>query len=396
MKGVSLLIYLDYAATTPVYSEIYDNIPKWLDIFGNPSSIHTLGRTAHAYLREAREVLAQTLHVPAETIYLTSGATEANNLIIQGVIRYLKDVKQQAKPKVVTSEIEHPSVLTPLTYLEEQGIIELRLFPVTDSGKCDLTQLDRIITPDIDFVSIMMVNNETGVIQPIQEITDYTKAHTQALIHTDAVQALTHINIDLTQLKVDFLTISAHKVNALKGVGAAYIKNKHQLVPLIFGGKQEQGIRPGTENLLGALAFSKALCIHNHHQEQEQMNNEHCWNVFFDTLRQFHVTYHIHGEHVLKTDHIRNIYFPDITDHQQLLIYLDQHHIYLSTGSACSAGVVTASHVLKAMYGEHHPSLHTSLRISIGSQTTPEQMKEAAQQIAFFIQNRTKDARMIL
>ncbi|MCL6616764.1 MAG: cysteine desulfurase, partial [Anoxybacillus ayderensis] len=249
-------IYLDHAATSPVHPAVAERmLPFMTECFGNPSSIHFFGRQSRLALDEARETVAKSLGAKPSEVIFTSGGTEADNLALVGV-----DLANREKgTHIITSSVEHHAVLHTCHYLEKQGF-EITYLPVDEYGKISLTDLKKALRNDTILVSIMFGNNETGVLQPIQQIGEMLKDH-PAFFHTDAVQAYGLIPIDVNQLHIDLLSVSAHKINGPKGVGFLYAKETVKLMPRLYGGEQERKRRAGTENVAGIVGMAKAVEI---------------------------------------------------------------------------------------------------------------------------------------
>lgn len=374
------MIYLDHAATTPVHEvvlqKMYD-IEK--DIFGNPSSIHAFGRKAKRYLDEARRTIAHVISANEREIVFTSGGTEANNLAIVGTAF----ANKHRGNHIITSTQEHHAVLNTMRYLQKHGF-HVTYVPVNETGKVRVEDVQRSLTDETILVSIMAVNNETGVIQPIDEIGKLLKDH-ESYFHTDAVQAFSSLPFDVNKLNIDLLTASAHKINGPKGIGFLYVREDTPIEPLFFGGLQEREYRPGTENVVGAVGFQYAV---EQMLKDDRAHSKFCMRLketFLSELRKRDVNFLINGDVDGSVPTIVNISFPDVTT-DVMLANLDLEGIAASSGSACSAGTLEPSHVLEAMYKSDDERIMSAIRFSFGYKNDEEQMIEVATKIAMIIE----------
>ena len=359
-------VYLDNNATTPLHPEVKKLLQQHLDTYGNPSSMHELGRETKALLVEARENVANFLNASPDEIIFTSCGTEADNMV-------LNTIKHQtlAGKSILTTVIEHPAILEMAKHLQAQGT-KVELIKVDKDGKVDLDHFKSLLNKDVGIVSVIMVNNEIGTIQDIKAIAKLAHEH-GALMHTDAVQAMGKFPIDVKDLDVDYLSLSGHKIYAPKGIGALYVKAKAPLVPLMYGGHQEQERRPGTENILGIIALSKAISM-----RAEEMTAEAARLTELKAMLKQGIT-----------ENIPDVYFNgDLTDSvpntlsvsfagaegESILLYLDFEGIAISTGSACASGSLDPSHVLMAL-GLPIEYAHGSVRISMGRETTKQDIE---------------------
>jgi cysteine desulfurase len=378
-------IYLDHAATTPVHPTVNATYYKLLQtIFGNSSSIHSYGREARKWLDGARKNLAQSIHAEPTEIIFTSGGTEADNNAVFGTAIAMKDKGNH----IITTTIEHHAILNPCKQLELLGY-DVTYLAVDDNGQISVEQVKNALTDQTILVSIMYGNNEVGTIQPIQAIGELLHEH-QAIFHTDAVQAYGLIPLDVNELGVDLLSVSAHKLNGPKGIGFLYQRKGTDTTPLLFGGEQERKRRAGTENIPAIVAFSEAVTI----AQQAMENNAENYRKYETILTTFFdeqgVTYELNvDENVEKLPHITNISFPG-TDIESLLVNLDLAGIAVSSGSACTAGSLDPSHVLTAMFGEGSPKLRNSVRFSFGIGLDEDSMREAAGIIAEIVKRLVK------
>ena len=357
-------VYLDHAATTPVREEVFEAMkPFYGSRFGNPSSTHRWGREARAALDEARERVGRCLGARPDEICFTSGGTEADNLAILGAWRALK---AKGRTAVVTTPIEHKAILGAVHQAAHEGAEE-RFLAMTPDGVIDNESFDRLLDDHVAVCSMMWVNNEIGSIQPIPALAAKAKAR-GALVHTDAVQAFGKIPIDAQKQQFDFLTISGHKFGAPKGIGALFIRRGTHIEPLMHGGTQDRGRRPGTENVAAAVGLARAAELTLAECE------EHCARI--RKLREKLETgilakvpdAVIHGRGAERAPHIVNVSVPG-TDSESLLMALDLRGIAASGGSACQSGSVTPSHVLSAL-GVRPDLASAAVRMSLGVLTT--------------------------
>ena len=377
-------IYLDHAATTPVHPTVSATYIETLEsVFGNPSSIHSFGREARKSLDNARKMLAQSIHAETSEIIFTSGGTEADNTAIFGAVMAMK-VKGN---HIITTEIEHHAVLNPCKQLELLGF-EVTYLEVDDNGQITAEQVKNALTDKTVLVSIMYGNNEVGTIQPIHEIGALLKEH-QAVFHTDAVQAYGLVPLNVDELGVDLLSVSAHKLNGPKGIGFLYQRKGLDTTPVLFGGEQERKRRAGTENIPAIVAFSEAVLIAQQAMEQNTVNYSNYATIMTDVFDQQDVTYEMNVKSTEKLPHIMNISFPG-TDIESLLVNLDMAGVAVSSGSACTAGSLDPSHVLTAMFGEGSSKLRNSVRFSFGLGLTEETIKEAAELTAEIVKRSVK------
>lgn len=377
-------IYLDHAATTPLHPDVIKQMYSTMEtVFGNPSSIHAYGRKARQILDEARRVLANSIHASEKDIYFTSGGTEADNLALIGTAL----ANQDKGNHIITTEQEHHAVLHAAEYLEQNGF-NVTYLPVDENGRVIIENVKQSLTDETILVSVMYVNNETGMIQPIEEIAEILKDH-QAYFHTDAVQAYGIIDIDVQDMNIDLLTTSAHKINGPKGTGFLYANENVQISPLAFGGEQERKRRPGTENIVNVAGFQKAVELMFESKKVNQSEYEDYRTIFLETLKAEGVSFSVNGDLRQSVPNIVNLSFPGIHV-ESFLTNLDLEGIAASSGSACTAGTVDPSHVLVAMYGKDDPRTSQSIRFSFGSENNRENIKEAAQRIASIVKRLTR------
>lgn len=358
-------IYLDYAATNPLDREILSKMMMVSTHYGNPSSIHKIGKNAKTRLERARELIADNIMTDPNEIVFTSGATESNNTVLESVSRAYKNAH------IITTKLEHKSILETL---EQDKNIEVSFVETDSEGLINIDDLKSKIQDNTKLVTIHYVNNETGTIQPVKEIGKLLK-DTDVLFHIDAAQALGHVPLDMSELDVDYMSISGHKIGAPKGIGLLYIKNGSKLSPLMYGGEQERGRRAGTENLIYAHAISVGVRKAVRDFDERSTNEQHLKELFLSELDLLGVPYELNASKKV-SPHIVNIYLPFVTT-DIMLTRLDLKDVYVSGGSACNAGTVQPSHVITEMYGEKRAN--QSIRVSLNYMTTEDEIKGAAQ-----------------
>ncbi len=357
-------IYLDHNATTPIAPEVREAMLAAVELFGNPSSLYAEGRKSHTCLDDARRRIALLLNCTARRIIFTGGGSEANNLAIKGAV-----FSDSGKRHVITSAIEHPSVLNTCRWLETQGFTVTYLAPDSE-GIIQPEMLEGAIDGDTLLVSIMAANNETGAIQPLQDLAAITHAH-NGLFHTDAVQAIGKIPLDAEEIDADLLSLSGHKFHAPKGIGALYVRKGITIESLVHGGKQEQGLRAGTENVVGIAGIGKAaeLAMQN---LGEMKRVARLRDRLEEELRGFVPGAKRNGPGAMRLPNTLNITLPGIRG-ESLVLALDQHGISCSSGSACRSGSPEPSHALIAM-GLSAEEAHCALRLSLGYENTEEEI----------------------
>lgn len=344
-------------------------VPFLQEQFGNPSSIHKFGRTAQRALQNSRKQIAKLINAEPNEILFTSGGTESNNTALFGFTNHAKG------NHIITSSIEHEAILEPCKKLQKEGF-EITFVPVNDFGMINLFDIEKSITPKTCLVSIMFANNEVGTIQPIKKISKI--CHDKHVIfHTDAVQAIGKVNVDVKELDIDLLSLSSHKINGPKGVGALYIKKGIQLNPFIFGGGQENGMRSGTENVASIVGFGKAcqLAMDNMSQNISHLTNVRNYLIKKITSEIPLVRLNGHPDQRIAN----NAHFTFLgVNGEDLIIKLDENGIAASTGSACSVLVQKESHVLKAM-GFSHEQITGSLRLTVGISNTKSEIDKTVE-----------------
>lgn len=367
-------VYADYAATThvspTVAQVIYEGLTKQ---FGNASSIHTVGREARKLLDDARRNIAREFNVDAKEIIFMSGATESNNTAIKGAA-----YRHQHKGKhLITSQVEHHAVLHVFNKLEQSGF-EVTYLPVNRYGVINIEDLKQALREDTILVSIMTGNNEVGAIQPIDEIGELLNGH-QALFHTDGVQAVGHMPLDLRALNIDLFTLTAHKLYGPKGVGLLYVKQGVDLEYQQLGGSQETKRRAGTENIPYILGMTQAIKEAHENMTERNVKLVNLKMHFINALTERDIPFEVNGDLNNQLPHILNLYFP-FSDVEIMLTRLDMAGVYVSSGSACTAGSIEPSHVLTAMYGEDKRTKQ-SVRFSFSYTMTEEEIEFIAQSI---------------
>ena len=357
--------YADNSATTNISDEVFEAMLPYLkDQYGNASSIYKLGRDAQKAIEESRAKVAKALNADPKEIFFTSCGTESDNWAIRGVCEKLK---AKGKNHIVTSVFEHHAILHTCQYMERQGY-EVTYVPVGDKGLVNVEDVKNAITDKTAIVSIMYANNEIGTIQPIEEIAKV--CHEKGVIfHTDAVQAVGNVEIDVKKQGIDMLSLSGHKIHAQKGIGAIYIKRGLVLPNLIYGGGQERGKRPGTENTAAIVGLGRAMEIAVQGIPEKNERVTKMRNRLIDGLLTIPNT-RLNGDREKRLAGNCNISFEGV-EGESLLLKLDEHGIMASSGSACTSGSLDPSHVLLSL-GLKHEVAHGSLRLSIKNQNTEE------------------------
>ena len=366
-------VYLDYAATTPVVQAAKDAVNFYMDEYYNPSAAYLGAREVRAAIENARADIARCIGADPEEIYFTSGATEGNNIAIQGGMKIVRG-------RFITAETEHHSVLNLTSLYPDNNYI----VKVGYDGGIDMNDL-RCALDTNDLVSIMLLNNEIGYIQPVADIVKIVRKH-KGVTHTDATQAVGHIPIDCHALGVDMLTASGHKFGAPKGVGFIYIRKGFHVPPLTLGGGQENEFRSGTENVCGIMAMAAALKEATEHIKE---NNKHISEInryFVAQLANSNIIYSINNGETNHYNGNLSICFMNIRG-EELVEFLSQNDIYVSSGSACNTHSDKPSHVLTAI-GLTEEQAESSIRISIGNTTTKEDMDYLLQTLKFYIELR--------
>ncbi|MCJ7487760.1 MAG: aminotransferase class V-fold PLP-dependent enzyme [Candidatus Aminicenantes bacterium] len=358
------MIYLDHNATTPVDPAVAERM-AWVlrEHFGNPSSIYPIGRKVKELMNEARERVAGSLGVDRGEIFFTGSGTESDNFAIFGTFDAAPE-----KNEFVTSAIEHPAVIEAAKALEKRGL-KVTYLPVDQYGTVGLDDLRSALTPKTGLVSVMHANNEIGTIQPIAEIVRI--AHERDIpVHTDAVQSLGKIDVDARKLGVDFLTVSAHKIYGPKGIGALYIRRGANICPFVRGGRQERGLRAGTENTAGIVGFGEAVRVFEEKGRKERSRVEKLAEILKKGVEERIPSAKFNGHPENRIKSTLNFAFPGI-EAEAILLSLATKEIYVSTGSACSEESEEVSHVLQAI-GLKPEIARSSIRMSLGRSNTNE------------------------
>ena len=360
-------VYADHAATTAVTdTALAAMLPHFTRDYGNPSSLYRFAQEGKTHLEEARAQVAACLNAKPEEVYFTSGGTEADNWALRGVAE-LMALKGKKTGHIITTAIEHHAILHTAQWLEKRGY-EVTYLPVDGDGLVDPANLEQAIRPDTILISVMAANNEIGTIQPIAEIGAIARAH-KVLFHTDAVQAVGHIPVDVEAWNVDLLSLSGHKFGGPKGIGALYMKKTLRLPALIQGGGQEKGRRSGTENVPGAVGMAAALKEAVDHLAQESARLSALRDKLIAGLSVLPYT-RLTGHPVKRLPGTASFVFEGV-EGEALLLHLDAKGICASSGSACSSASLDPSHVLLSI-GLPHAIAHGSLRLSLGAENTEE------------------------
>ncbi len=352
-------VYLDHAATTPLHPEVYSLMCRFMkDTFGNPSSIHSYGQEARKWVEEARQQVAGLINADPNEICFTSGGTEADNLAILGAAA----ARRKKGNHIITSSIEHHAVLDTCKYLEKNGY-EVTFLPVDGYGMVDPGDVKKAIRRDTILISIMHANNEIGTIEPIEEIGRIAREH-EVVFHTDAVQTVGKIPVDVEALGVDLLTLSSHKIYGPKGVGALYKRKGVRLLPVMHGGGQERKLRSGTENTIGIVGFGKAAEIAARDLEEEHDRTKRLRDRLVKGVMEKIPEVRLNGHPEKRLPHNANFSFAYV-EGESMLLSLDLKGIAASSGSACSSRALQPSHVLTAI-GLPYELIHGSLRMTLG------------------------------
>ena len=359
-------IYFDNNATTKVAEEVAEEIrPYFCQLYGNPSSMHTFGGQIAAKIRKAREQVAGLLGCDPTEIIFTSGGTESDSAAIKGTLPVVPN-----RRKIITTRVEHPAVLAVCRDLENHGhtVIEL---PVDKQGRLDLDQLEEQIDDDTALVTIMYANNETGVMFPVEKIAEMV-TEKNVFFHTDAVQAVGKIRLDLSKSKIDLLSLSGHKLHAPKGVGVLYVRKGTRISPFMLGGHQEAGRRAGTENVPGIVGLGKACELAAKNIEEENNKVKYLRDKLENAILKKCPGATVNGDRKNRLPNTANISFEYI-EGEAILLMLDKFGICASSGSACTSGSLEPSHVLRAM-GIPFTSAHGSIRFSLSRYNTEKEV----------------------
>ncbi|MBS3818097.1 IscS subfamily cysteine desulfurase [bacterium] len=373
------MIYLDNNATTPVDPAVSEKMCQFLkENFGNPSSLYPLGKQVNKFLTEARESVSKALGAERSEIFFTGSGTESDNFAIRGILD-----AHPGQNEFITSSIEHPAILYTAAYLEKRGI-KVTYVPVDEYGTIDLDFLKQAITPKTALISIMLANNEIGTIQPIKKIAKIAKER-NIPVHTDAVQALGKMDLDVNDLGVDLLSLSAHKIYGPKGIGALYIRKGTQIVPFIHGGHQESEMRAGTENTAGIVGFGEAVRLLREKGNKEKKRIEKLAEELKKGVEERVDKIRFNGHPKTRLKGTLNFSFYGL-EAEAILLALATKEIYVSTGSACSEGEEESSPVLKAI-GLEPDVARSSIRMSLGRFNTEEDIQTVLKELPEIINN---------
>lgn len=357
------VIYMDHAATTAVKQEVLEAmIPFYTQNYGNPSSIYSLGRETKKFIEEAREKVATAIGAQAKEIFFTGSGSESDNWAIKGVA-YANKAKGN---HIITTAIEHHAVLHTCQYLESEGF-EVTYLPVDENGLVTPEQVSNAIKPNTILISIMFANNEIGTIQPIGEIGKIAREK-KVLFHTDAVQAVGNVHIDVAAMNIDLLSLSAHKFYGPKGAGALYIRKGVKITSFLHGGAQERGRRASTENVAGIIGLGAAIEIATKNIDQYNQKLMELRDRIIDEVMKKIPFVRLNGDRVKRLPGNANFSF-EFIEGESLLLMLDMKNIAASSGSACTSGSLDPSHVLLAI-GLPHEIAHGSLRLTFGEENT--------------------------
>ena len=371
------MIYLDNAASTPVHEKVVEEMmPFFKEQYGNPSSIHRYGRVANLAIQNARKRIANMINADSNEILLTSGGTESNNTAIYGI------VYQSTRKHVITTSIEHDAILEPCKRLEKEGY-RISYLPVDKYGLVNPDNLKNEISDETCLITIMYANNEVGTIQPIKEIARIAQKN-KIPFHSDAVQAAGKTPIDVRETGIDLLSISSHKINGPKGVGALYIRNGVKISPLILGGGQERGLRSGTENVASIAGFGIACKLAKDNMEVNIAHYKKLTTKLVTRILNEISCTTLNGHPDSRIPNNAHFTFLGVSG-EDLIIKLDENKIAASTGSACSVRVQKASHVLKAM-GFSHEQITGSLRLTVGIINSEEEIDKTVDVLKQVIQ----------
>lgn len=357
--------YFDYAATTPLRQEVLEGMMTYLQKeYGNPSSIHDIGQHARDAVEIARKQVADAIGATPREIIFTAGGTESNNLAILGAARQWRKKGNH----LITSQVEHPSVLDTCRFLKNEGF-EVTYLPVDETGQVDVETLLDSIRSDTILVSIMAANNEVGTLMPISEIAKHLRKK-KIFFHSDTIQYIGKVPFHVEELGVDALSIGGHKIYGPKGIGALYLRKGSRIAPTLFGGGQERGLRPGTHNVAAIVGLGIAVKEAARNAEKEKERLFHLRELLWKRIQKEIGQVRLNGHETERLPNTLNLSFHRI-EGQAILLELNRYGISVSSGSACSAGKHAPSHVLMAM-GRNEEDAHQSVRITLGKDTTEE------------------------
>ncbi len=372
-------IYLDNAATTAVKPEVFEAMkPFFMENYGNPSSVYSFAGESQKAVEDAREQIASLLHAEPSEIYFTGGGSEADNWAIKAAVQANKEKGRH----VITSKIEHHAVLYTCEWLEKNGY-EVTYLDVDEDGLVSVDELEKAIRPDTVLITIMFANNEIGTIEPVKELGAVAKKH-GILFHTDAVQAVGHVPVDVEDMNIDMLSASGHKFHGPKGVGFLYVRNGVKIGPFIHGGAQERSRRAGTHNVPGIVGMGEALRLAAGNMAENTAKEREVRDYLIQRIENEIPYIKVNGHREKRLPNNVNICFRFI-EGESLLIMLDQKGICASSGSACTSGSLDPSHVLLAI-GLPHEIAHGSLRLTLSEETTKEQADYVVDQLKMIVE----------
>lgn len=368
------IYYFDNAATTKLDDDVLNAmLPYLIHHYGNASSIYGIGRYSREAVETSRNTIAKIFNAKPNEIYFTSGGSESDNTALRGIASAYRHKGNH----IITSQIEHPAILETCKYLEQNGY-DITYLPVDEYGFINLKTLENSITDSTILISIMYANNEIGTIEPIKRIGEIAHKH-GVIFHTDAVQAVGNIKIDVKEMNIDALSLSGHKFYGPKGIGALYINEKIYFDKLIFGGHQEKNMRAGTENVAGIVGIAKALELATNELNNHTNKIRHLRNHFFNEMKKSFHDIKINGAFENRLPGNANVSFKNINGNK-ILLALDSKGICISTGSACSSSSNNISHVLKAI-NVPEDYINGSIRVTIGKNNTIEEVNYLIEQL---------------
>ena len=376
-------IYMDYGASTPVDKEVIEEMMPYFDKFyGNPSSIHSFGREAFDAVEESRKKVADIICANEDEIVFTSGGTESDNLAIKGIAFRNKGKRGSKETHIITSVIEHPGVLTTCKYMEKIGF-NVKYLPVDKHGLIDIREIEDAISKDTFLITIMFANNEIGTIEPMEKIGKIAKEH-DVIFHTDAVQAVGKVPIDVNKLNIDLLALSSHKIYGPKGAGALYVKNGVKLQTIAHGGGHEKGLRSSTYNTPGVVGLGKACELGKTRLKEDMAYLKNLRDMLIKDVLKIEESY-LNGHPEKRLANNAHFRFTAI-EGESLNLMLDDKGIAAATGSACSSKKLQASHVLLAI-GLKPEEAHGSLRLTLGRMNTKEDVGYVVEVLPEIVQN---------
>lgn len=380
-------VYMDHAATTPVDKRVLEEmLPFFTEKYGNPSSLHSFGREAHDALEKARKNVAKVINADKDEIFFTSGGTESDNIAIKGTAYRMKEeITDYKGSHIITSSIEHPAVMETCRHLEKMGF-KVKYLPVDKYGIVSIDELKNSISKETFLISIMHANNEIGTIQNIDDIGKIAKEH-NIVFHSDAVQSIGKIPVDVKKMNVDMLSMSSHKIHGPKGVGALYIKKGVKLQPIVQGGGHEKNLRSGTENISGIAGFGKACELAKTRLNKDAEHLTNMRDKLIKNVLNIEESY-LNGHPTMRLPNNAHFRFTGI-EGEALILSLDEKGVAASTGSACSSKKLLPSHVLMAI-GLNEVEAHGSLRLTLGRENTEDEVKYVIDILLGIVENLRK------